>query len=699
MAWDFSTEPEFQQQLDWMRDFVREEIWPIETVFEELGQDGFERAIAPLREQVKERGLWAAHLPPDLGGQGFGQVKLGLMHEILGSSVFAPSVFGNAAPDSGNSEVLAMAGTEDQKEQYLYPLLDGDLRSAFSMTEPENAGSDPTLLQTTAVLEGDEWVINGHKWFSSNASVADFLIVMAVTDPDAHKYQRASMLLVPADTPGVTIVRDIATMEHPYEHYGRIGGHSEILYEDVRVPKDALLGARGAGFLIAQQRLGPGRIHHCMRWLGVSRRAFDMLCERSLTRYSHGSLLSEKQTVQNWIADSAAEMQAARLMTLHAAWKMDREGASAARQEIALIKFYGAKVMHDVVDRALQTHGSLGYSTDLPLEADVPLRARGAALRRARRGAPPERRAADPARLRGAGGRRALRARPDPPRGGRASASPTCSRPSRRTIESRARSASCWPRSRARGAAPAMTPPRGRAPEGRPLRRPARVRRAAPPGRARPAAGGLAAARGGSPSRLRRALPRGRFEAIPGHPGLRNVVGRLPGTKPAVVVAAHYDTKALPGFVGANDGAGGTAAVLELARVLGRTKRPAARPSCASCSSTARRRRTTGPTSTLTGLRGSKAYARRHAAELRAVVVLDFIADKRLRIPREAGSDPPLWGRLRAAARRVGAGATFPPAARRRRSPTTTRRSRVPASRRSTSSTSTSPAGTSAATT
>jgi acyl-CoA dehydrogenase len=369
MAWDFSTEPEFQEQLDWMRDFVRAEIWPLETVFEELGQAGFERAITPLQEQVKERGLWAAHLPPDLGGQGFGQVKLGLMHEILGSSVFAPSVFGNQAPDSGNSEILAMAGTDDQKEQYLHPLLAGDLRSAFSMTEPGTAGSDPTLLETRAELQGDEWVINGHKWFSSNASVADFLIVMAVTDPEAHKYQRASMLVVPADAPGVTIVRDIPTMEHPYEHYGRIGGHSEILYEDVRVPKDALLGPRGAGFLIAQQRLGPGRIHHCMRWLGVSRRAFDMLCERALTRHVHGSLLSEKQTVQNWIADSAAQMQAARLMTLHAAWKMDREGASAARQEIALIKFYGAGVMHDVVDRALQAHGALGYSTDLPLEA------------------------------------------------------------------------------------------------------------------------------------------------------------------------------------------------------------------------------------------------------------------------------------------------------------------------------------------
>src|SRR5215208_5004488 len=273
MAWDFSTEHEFQEKLDWMREFVREKIWPIESVFDELGQEGFVRAMAPLQEQVKERGLWAAHLPPDLGGQGFGQVKLGLMHEILGASVFAPSVFGNQAPDSGNSEVLAMAGTEDQKERYLHPLLAGDLRSAFSMTEPETAGSDPTLLQTTARKDGDGYVINGHKWLSSNGSVADFLIVMAVTNPDARPHQRASMFVVPADAPGVRIVRDVATMEQPAEHFGRIGGHAEIVYEGVRVPKDALLGARGAGFLIAQQRLGPGRIHHCMRWLGVSRRA------------------------------------------------------------------------------------------------------------------------------------------------------------------------------------------------------------------------------------------------------------------------------------------------------------------------------------------------------------------------------------------------------------------------------------------
>jgi acyl-CoA dehydrogenase len=351
-----------------MADFVRAEVWPLETIVDELGEDGFARAIAPLQEQVKARGLWAAHLDPELGGQGFGQVKLGLMHEILGTSAYAPAVFGNAAPDSGNSEILALAGTPDQKEQWLHPLLAGDLRSAFSMTEPHTAGSDPTLLETRAVEDGDSWVIDGRKWFSSNGSVADFLIVMAVTDPEAQRYQRASMFIVPAGTPGVRVLRDVPTMEHPYEHFGRYGGHAEIVYEQVRIPKENLLGARGAGFLIAQQRLGPGRIHHCMRWLGVSRRAFDMLCEQAQSRYAHGSLLAEKQTVRTWIADSAAEMQAARLMTLQAAWKIDKEGASAARKEIALIKFFGARVLHDVVDRAIQAHGALGYSTDLPLE-------------------------------------------------------------------------------------------------------------------------------------------------------------------------------------------------------------------------------------------------------------------------------------------------------------------------------------------
>jgi acyl-CoA dehydrogenase len=333
-----------------------------------LELDQLRRVLAPLQEEVKERGLWAAHLPPDLGGQGFGQVKLGLMHEILGTTPYAPMAFGNQAPDSGSAEILALAGTPEQKERWLYPLLAGDLYSAFSMTEP-GAGADPTLLQTQAVRDGGEWVINGHKWFSSNASIADFLIVMAVTDPEARPHQRASMLIVPTDTPGVNILRDVPTMEHPDQAQGRLGGHAEIVYEDVRVPADSLLGAQGAGFLIAQQRLGPGRIHHCMRWLGVSRRAFDMLCERALYRFTHGSVLAEKQTVQNWIADSAAQMQAARLMTLHAAWVMDTQGAAAARQEISLIKFFGAQVLHDVIDRALQAHGSLGYSTDLPLEA------------------------------------------------------------------------------------------------------------------------------------------------------------------------------------------------------------------------------------------------------------------------------------------------------------------------------------------
>src|ERR1700736_966363 len=367
MSWDFSTDPDFQPQLDWMDEFVRREIWPLETIWRELALDGLREAIAPLQQEVKARGLWATHLPPELGGQGFGQVRLGLMHEILGTSPIAPLAFGNAAPDSGNSEILALAGSPEQKERWLHPLLAGDLRSAFSMTEPHTPGSDPTQLRTRAVRDGDEWVISGHKWFSSNGSIADFLIVMAVTDPDARPAQRASMFIVPRDTPGVEILRDVPTMEHPSERFGEYGGHAEIVYEGVRVGGDALLGGEGQGFMLAQQRLGPGRIHHCMRWLGVARRAFDMMCERATYRYAHGSVLAEKQTVQNWIADSAAEMQAARLMPLHAAWVMDTEGARAAMVDVALIKFYGAKVLHDVVDRALQLHGSLGYSTDLPL--------------------------------------------------------------------------------------------------------------------------------------------------------------------------------------------------------------------------------------------------------------------------------------------------------------------------------------------
>jgi len=367
MAWDFSTDPEFEAQLAWMRDFVREEIFPLETL--DLDLASFDHLTAPLKVQVKERGLWAAHLDPHLGGQGFGQVKLGLMHEILGQSVFAPNIFGNNAPDSGNAELIAIGSTsEAQKEQWLWPLLEGKLRSAFSMTEP-GAGADPTLLTTRAVRDGDEWVIDGHKWFASNASIADFLIVMAVTNPDVHAYQGSSMIIVPVDTPGVEIVRDVGTMHDPEPRMGMPGNHAEILYRGVRVPYENLIGNEGDGFTLAQKRLGPGRIHHAMRWLGQSKRAFDMLCERALSRYTHGSLLAEKQMIQQWIADSAAEMQAARLLTLHAAWKMDQVGAPAARVEIAMIKYFGAKVLYDVIDRALQVHGSLGYSTDLPLES------------------------------------------------------------------------------------------------------------------------------------------------------------------------------------------------------------------------------------------------------------------------------------------------------------------------------------------
>lgn len=381
MAWDFATEPEFEEKLVWMRRFVDDEILPLETLADRWrspeGRRTFLEITAPLKDEVKRQGLWAAHLPPDLGGLGFGQVKLGLMHEILGRCAYAPSIFGNNAPDSGNAELIAVGGTEDQKQRWMQPLLEGRLRSCFSMTEP-GAGADPTLLSTTAVRDGDEWVINGHKWFSSNASISDFLIVMCRTgDADASPYAAYSMIIVPTTTPGVEILRDVPTMGEPDHRTGEPGGHAEIRYRDVRVPLDHLVGGEaglGQGFALAQKRLGPGRIHHAMRWLGQSQRAFDMLCERALTRFTHGSLLAEKQMVQDWIAESYAEMQAARLLTLQAAWTMDQlhaqgRHASEARVEIGVIKFWGAKVLYNVIDRAIQIHGSLGYTTDLPLEA------------------------------------------------------------------------------------------------------------------------------------------------------------------------------------------------------------------------------------------------------------------------------------------------------------------------------------------
>ncbi len=351
--WDFSTEPEFQEKLDWMKEFVRDEIYPLETL--DLPRPQLDKLMAPLKQKVKDMGLWAAHLPPELGGGGFGQVKFGLMCEVLGGSqLLAPMVFGCQAPDTGNAEIIALYGTQEQKDRYLKPLLDGAIRSAFSMTEPQ-AGADPTLIKTRATRQGDHWVINGHKWFTSNAEIAEFLIVMAVTNPNVSPYQGMTMFMVPRNTPGVNIVRVVDRV------------HAEIKYENVRVPHECILGGEGQAFVVAQKRLGPGRIHHCMRWIGQAKRAFDMLCERALTRRTHGSLLADKQTIQNWIADSWAEIQAARLITLHAAWVIDKKGSSAARTEIAAIKYYGAKVLHDVIDRAIQVHGALGISSDMPL--------------------------------------------------------------------------------------------------------------------------------------------------------------------------------------------------------------------------------------------------------------------------------------------------------------------------------------------
>lgn len=364
MAWDFSTDPQFEKQLAWMRDFVRDEIMPLETL--DVDYRVIDQLTAPLKKIVKKRGLWAAHLPPELGGGGFGQVKLALMAEILGQTRYAAGVFGNQAPDSGNAELLALGANDAQKEKWMYPLLRGDLRSAFSMTEP-GAGADPTMLSTRAVRVGDQYVINGHKWFSSNASIADFVIAMVVTDPEAPPHERASMIVVPTNTPGFRIVRDVPVMAKTTSG-GVEHGHTEVIYEDVRVPVENLIGRPGQGFRLAQKRLGPGRIHHAMRWLGQSKRAFDMLCERAVSRTAFGSTLAEKQMVQDWVALSAAEMHAARLMTLHAAWRIDQGDAVAARTEISMIKYWGAKVLHDVIDRSLQVHGSLGFTTDMPLE-------------------------------------------------------------------------------------------------------------------------------------------------------------------------------------------------------------------------------------------------------------------------------------------------------------------------------------------
>ncbi len=357
---DFTMSPEIKKLRSDVRAFMDEFVYPNEDVIEDASDDEAKELINDLQSRTKKMGYWAPHLPKEAGGMGIGFMPYVYMNEILGRSFLAPRAFGSQAPDSGNAEILWQFGSEEQKAQWLKPLVNGDIRSCFSMTEPEVPGSDPTTLQTQAVRDGDDWVINGHKWFTSGAIGAAFAIVMCVTDADGDAHRKMSQIIVPLETDGVNIERAVPVMGETR------GNHCEIYYKDVRVPVTNVLGQAGDGFMIAQKRLGPGRIHHCMRWLGQMARAFDLLCERALSRSTFGTTLAQKQTVQNWIADSVAEIQSARLLTLHAAHKIDQ--GDEARVEVSLIKFWGAKILHDVIDRAIQVHGALGVSGDTPLE-------------------------------------------------------------------------------------------------------------------------------------------------------------------------------------------------------------------------------------------------------------------------------------------------------------------------------------------
>jgi acyl-CoA dehydrogenase len=367
VAWDFSTDPEFREKLDWAVAFVREEVEPLDLVwpekeFEPLTPER-RRVVDPLKQQVRDHGLWACHLGPELGGQGYGQLKLGLLNEVLGHSRWAPVVFGCAAPDTGNAEILAHYGTPEQKRRWLEPLLNGEVFSSYVMTEP-HAGSDPGEFTTVAVRDGDEWVIDGWKFFASNARTAAFLIVMAFTDRAAGPQRGMSMFVVPSDTPGVRIVRNLGVSGEPIGE----GIHALIQLEAVRVPADHLLGAEGGAFAVAQTRLGGGRVHHAMRTVGMAQRALDMMCERVLSRHTKGSVLADKQAVQLQLADSYAQLQQFRLFVLYTAWQIDQyQDYNRVRQDISAIKALTPSVLHDIVQRAIQLHGALGISNELPL--------------------------------------------------------------------------------------------------------------------------------------------------------------------------------------------------------------------------------------------------------------------------------------------------------------------------------------------
>ena len=373
MAARYTVTREIREDRRKVRAFMEEHIYPNEP-FLAREDDEAEALMKELQGRVRGMGMWAPFIGPEAGGTGRGFLPYAYINEIIGRSPFAPRAFGCQAPDTGNAEILHLFGTPAQKERWLKPLVAGEIRSFFSMTEPEVSGADPTNLQTRAVRDGDEWIVNGHKWFSSSAEGAAFGIVMANSDPEGQPHRRFSMIIVPTETAGVDIARAIPVMGHVGRGHTT---HCEVYYRDVRVPVTNTLGNAGDGFLIAQKRLGPGRIHHCMRWLGQMQRAFELMCRRALERIAFGSTLAEKQTIQNWIADSVAEIQAARLLTLHAAHKIDQ--GDQARVEISLIKFFGAKVLHDVIDRAIQVHGALGITEDTPL-AGMYRAARGARI-------------------------------------------------------------------------------------------------------------------------------------------------------------------------------------------------------------------------------------------------------------------------------------------------------------------------------
>ena len=365
MTWGFETDPEYQAELDWVEQFVRTEIEPVDMLVEhawDVTDPRRNELIVPLQQVVKDRKLWGCHLGPELGGPGYGQVKLALLNEIIGRTHSGPVVFGCQAPDSGNAEILAHFGSDALKQRYLAPLLEGTVMSAYSMTEPRG-GSDPTGFTTRAVRDGDEWVIDGEKWFSSHARFASFLVVLAVTDPDAPPHERASMFIVPTGTPGVEIVRNVGVWAHPEAE----GTHAYVRYSNVRVPADHLLGERGQGFAVAQTRLGGGRIHHAMRTVGLVRAALDMMLERVVSRQTRGSRLADLQLVQEMLADSWIQLEQFRLLVLQTAWKIDRfNDYRKVVLDISAVKAAMPKVLLDVAGRAIQVHGSLGVSTELP---------------------------------------------------------------------------------------------------------------------------------------------------------------------------------------------------------------------------------------------------------------------------------------------------------------------------------------------